>query len=1186
MTELLQFTLFGLMLGCVYAIAAMGLVLTYTVTGVFNFAHGAVGMLAAFTYFELRVAPRRPDADRRRPRRVRPRAARRPGRRAAAAPVPGRRLRHVARRHRRPHRRPARPRAAAVRPGRGPQRARTCSATAASSCSSVPITYDRIAQVVVAAGGGLRAAVPAVRHAARAPGCGRSSTTASWPGLNGVRSTRRRPAQLDDRLRAGRPRRRALRRRPEPQRHRPHPAGAQRLRRGHGRPAHQPADDLRRRAAARPDPGAHQRLVALARRRRRSSGVRLAIPGIFLVVAVLLVPSFRLSAGRVVGRDEPRGARRCGRSVVAGAVLVAGVAVLVQRRRRRPARATSSGPSSSPPSPCRSSPSPGCRARCRSPSTCSSASAPSSPARSFGGDSVARHAPRRRWSPPSLGGARRPARPCGCAACTSRSAPSASRSSAARWCSATRGSSGSAGLSVGRPEVARHLHDVRRRLRRLVRGRVRRARRASSASCGGAGSAASSPRIRDSELAAATLGLPVRVDQGRDLRGVRLHRRVRRRALRRAVRRRAGHPVRAGQQPGDPAVRLRRRHHHRRRRRCSPARSSPCSSTPSRPSPTSPASCSSPSAPPPSASAASPTAWPASCSTGVAAAPRALRWPIAGRATPTRPSRRVPVAPAARSRAPHEARAACSAAPRSCSPCRRRRRAPRPRRRRAPRRRRRRARRLSRARAASSRPPRLLPPEGAAAHRDARSTSARPTRSPRSPAARPPSPGRRPPIPATSSPTPTTLLTHASPDYPAGTVPHYPYRVSATSGFGAPTAESEPAPGSARRGRGRRRQGSTARGHDAPRRRARRRHGRLDERRPRPPPPTAPRSPCTPDGDERLRPARHRHDRLDRHRPHRHVRRRRRPSSPAAPRSSGASVLGTPVTIDAEGIHGSPEGAPDDPTRAGSSVDRQRDRPARRAARGHRRPQRGPRRGRHPDHGRRPAEQEAGTAGQRSSAGLRIDFELSSDTVPDPRHARRRRCRPSTAAPGAPGVEDLLAFARARHLTRLELGRGTVVARRHARRSAYEPPPFAAGRRRPPTGSRPSATCRPRPRRRPRRGAGPSSRADRDDARRRRCPTCPSAPGIGALAAARAARPTLPRRPPRPLLHRRARRRRRRQLSPGGTTMTDHRADAASTGGLPPTSARPASPRAPTSSPRAGARCSPTRSSSSRVGGA
>src|SRR4051794_39027794 len=43
------------MLGCVYAIASMGLVLTYTVTGVFNFAHGAVGMIAAFVYYELHV---------------------------------------------------------------------------------------------------------------------------------------------------------------------------------------------------------------------------------------------------------------------------------------------------------------------------------------------------------------------------------------------------------------------------------------------------------------------------------------------------------------------------------------------------------------------------------------------------------------------------------------------------------------------------------------------------------------------------------------------------------------------------------------------------------------------------------------------------------------------------------------------------------------------------------------------------------------------------------------------------------------------------------------------------------------------------------------------------------------------------------------------------------------------------
>ena len=51
----LQFTLVGISTGCVLAVAASGLVLTYTTTGVFNFAHGAVGMIAAFTYYWLRV---------------------------------------------------------------------------------------------------------------------------------------------------------------------------------------------------------------------------------------------------------------------------------------------------------------------------------------------------------------------------------------------------------------------------------------------------------------------------------------------------------------------------------------------------------------------------------------------------------------------------------------------------------------------------------------------------------------------------------------------------------------------------------------------------------------------------------------------------------------------------------------------------------------------------------------------------------------------------------------------------------------------------------------------------------------------------------------------------------------------------------------------------------------------------
>ncbi len=53
MSNFLQYTVFGVMLGAGYAIAATGLVVTYTTSGVFNFAQGAVGMIAAFCYWEL-----------------------------------------------------------------------------------------------------------------------------------------------------------------------------------------------------------------------------------------------------------------------------------------------------------------------------------------------------------------------------------------------------------------------------------------------------------------------------------------------------------------------------------------------------------------------------------------------------------------------------------------------------------------------------------------------------------------------------------------------------------------------------------------------------------------------------------------------------------------------------------------------------------------------------------------------------------------------------------------------------------------------------------------------------------------------------------------------------------------------------------------------------------------------------
>jgi len=54
MTEFLSYTITGLSLAAILAVAASGLVLTYTTTGVFNFAHGAIGMLGAFAYWQLR----------------------------------------------------------------------------------------------------------------------------------------------------------------------------------------------------------------------------------------------------------------------------------------------------------------------------------------------------------------------------------------------------------------------------------------------------------------------------------------------------------------------------------------------------------------------------------------------------------------------------------------------------------------------------------------------------------------------------------------------------------------------------------------------------------------------------------------------------------------------------------------------------------------------------------------------------------------------------------------------------------------------------------------------------------------------------------------------------------------------------------------------------------------------------
>jgi branched-subunit amino acid ABC-type transport system permease component len=54
-SEYLPFLVAGLVTGAIYALASMGLVLTYTTSGVFNFAHGAVAMFATYLFYSLRV---------------------------------------------------------------------------------------------------------------------------------------------------------------------------------------------------------------------------------------------------------------------------------------------------------------------------------------------------------------------------------------------------------------------------------------------------------------------------------------------------------------------------------------------------------------------------------------------------------------------------------------------------------------------------------------------------------------------------------------------------------------------------------------------------------------------------------------------------------------------------------------------------------------------------------------------------------------------------------------------------------------------------------------------------------------------------------------------------------------------------------------------------------------------------
>ena len=53
MANFLAFSIGGITMGVLFALAASGLVLTYTTSGIFNFAHGALAMLSAFAFYQM-----------------------------------------------------------------------------------------------------------------------------------------------------------------------------------------------------------------------------------------------------------------------------------------------------------------------------------------------------------------------------------------------------------------------------------------------------------------------------------------------------------------------------------------------------------------------------------------------------------------------------------------------------------------------------------------------------------------------------------------------------------------------------------------------------------------------------------------------------------------------------------------------------------------------------------------------------------------------------------------------------------------------------------------------------------------------------------------------------------------------------------------------------------------------------
>lgn len=280
---------------------------------------------------------------------------------------------------------------------------------------------------------------------------------------------------------------------------------------------------------------------------------------------------------------------------------------------------------------------------------------------------------------------------------------------------------------------------------------------------------------------------------------------------------------------------------------------------------------------------------------------------------------------------------------------------------------------------------------------------------------------------------PDALLTQLDPSYPAGTLPPYPFRISATSTFGEPAVSSRPAPGLEADVEATP-EGSTARastaGFDAP---AIANLGSMS-------------SSATTEFDGSTITVRARtevadFDLLGLLTIDSIVTEVVATSSGDGTEVSGgttiggASLLGEEVNIDENGIHPKPDGDGKQPPSLLEPLlgpvrevllpevtDLLEQAGIRISVPG-------------------PVKAEGETTGELGVTGLRIDIEVSNETFPVISQLSDLLPPLENPIPGAPGIEDLLALAQARHLVALDVGRAQVAL---TASPSFEPPPFEA----------------------------------------------------------------------------------------------------------------------------------------------